>query len=73
MGGGGGGDGGVCGGLAHFGELCIPSSLSLETSFFLLFSEKMFFNSPRRRYIWVSSFKGRHFFTLIIHAFSLCV
>ena len=29
------GGGGVCGGLAHFGELC--SSLSLETSFFLLF------------------------------------
>ena len=33
----GGGGGGVFGGLAHFGELCIPSSLSLETSFFLLF------------------------------------
>ena len=29
--------GGVCGGLAHFEELCIPSSLSLVTSFFLLF------------------------------------
>ena len=34
---GGGGGGGVCGGLAHIGGLCIPSSLSLETSFFFLF------------------------------------
>ena len=39
----------------------------------IILSEKMSVNSPLGRYIGVSSYKGGHFFTLIIHVLWLCV
>ena len=47
---------------SHLGNLTLPD----------VFSEKMSVNSPIVRYIGVSSYKGGHFFTLIINVLRLC-